>query len=72
MKPVLGKDENPDSNPGELSPLKYGTEESVVVTNMRTFDAADHVLTDIGRFREFVFGDEQDLDTGGVDGEPPR
>lgn len=56
----------------ELVPLKYGTEESVVVTNMRTLDAANHVVTDIGRFRELVFGDEEYLDSGGVDGEPPE
>jgi hypothetical protein len=56
----------------ELVPLKYGTEEYVVVTNMRTLEGADHVVTDIERFRELVFGDEEFLETGGSEGEPPE
>ncbi|AKH97350.1 hypothetical protein [Halanaeroarchaeum sulfurireducens] len=56
----------------ELVPLKYDTREHAVVTNMRTLEGADHVVTDIEAFRALVFGDERYVETGGVSGKPPE
>lgn len=51
---------------------RYGIDESVVLTNMQTFEAADHVVTDIGEFKRLAFGDDDYIDSGGVEGEPPE
>jgi hypothetical protein len=56
----------------ELVPLKYETEEYAVVTNVRTLEAADRVVTDIERCRKLVFGDEEFIETVGTEGEPPE
>lgn len=56
----------------ELIPLKYGTEEYVVLSNMPTLESADHVVTDIDQFRRLAFGDVEYVDTGGEKGTPPE
>lgn len=56
----------------ELVPLKYGVEDCVVLTNMRTLECADHVVTDIETLRRLAFGDEMYINTGGEKGTPPE
>lgn len=55
----------------ELVPMKYGTTESYVLTNMRTLDAADYVVTDVTEFKRLCFGDDAYIESGGERGEPP-
>jgi len=56
----------------ELVPLKYGTEEFVVLSNMPTLAAADHVVTDVDELRRLVFGDLDYVESGGDSGTPPE
>lgn len=55
----------------ELVPLKYGRNDPVVISNMRTLEAADYVVTDIQEFKLLIFGDAEYVDTGGEKGTPP-
>jgi|GEM_PF-4642699 len=56
----------------ELVPIKYGIDESVVLTNMRSLEAADYVVTDIQEFKRLAFGDDEYIDSGGAEGTPPE
>lgn len=58
----------------ELVPLKYGEDapEPVVLTNMRTLDAADYVVHGIEDLKRLAFGDDEFIDSGGDSGSPPE
>jgi hypothetical protein len=56
----------------DLVPLKYGTEDYVVLSNMRTLDEADELVTDIETLKRLVFGDDEYIETGGEKGTPPE
>lgn len=56
----------------DLVPMKYGVENGVVLTNMRTLEDADYVVTDVMQFKRLAFGDDEYIATGGEKGTPPE
>lgn len=58
----------------ELVPIKYGEDspEPVVLTNMRTLEAADYVVHGIDDLKRLAFGDDEYILSGGDRGTPPE
>lgn len=58
----------------ELVPLKYGEDaaDPVVLSNMTTLEAADHVVHHVDDLKRLAFGDDEFVDSGGERGTPPE
>lgn len=56
----------------DLVPLKYDTEEFVILSNLRSLSVADHYVDDYETFRSLLFGDQTYFETGGAKGTPPQ
>lgn len=57
----------------ELVPLKYpDADDYKILTNMRTLDAADEVVTHIDDLKRLVFGNDEYIKSGGERGDPPE
>lgn len=59
----------------ELAPTKYeisGDYEPAILTNASSISAATHIVQDITRFKELVFGSDQWFESDGEQGEPPE
>lgn len=56
----------------DLVPMKYDTDDYVIISNLRTLEAADYYIDHWTDFRNFVFGSEEYFNTGGQKGDPPH
>jgi len=56
----------------ELVPMKYGTDDFYIISNLPSLDVCDYYVSSVDEFRALLFGDETYTETGGNEGTPPE